>query len=334
MYEPFFAFRRPGCSDIIAFSGEVRVLTEIPDELPSGFLIHPFDTSLPTLYITPDRILESIPEYVAESKPVFFPKHDTVREDHACGVKGIVSELNELYSERGIAGKAVLSRVKIESGEFSPCKLFDILCRRNINAFVFCYYTPATGMWIGASPEVLLKGNTQSVATMSLAGTRPADTGAEWDMKNIEEQQIVTDFIVSEIERFGGTPSVSAVYTRKAGNVEHLCTDIIADGKINSSLAFYLSPTPALSGYPRKFALSAIRRYELHDRGYYGGFCGYVAENKDFEFYVNLRSGCYIPARRALYAGGGITRFSNPEDEWEETNRKFLISKIENFLSN
>src|SRR5699024_7467990 len=64
-------------------------------------------------------------------------------------------------------------------------------------AFVYCWFHPKVGLWLGATPETLLKVKGDEFKTMALAGTKPADGNAlpNWTQKEIEEQQYVTDFI-------------------------------------------------------------------------------------------------------------------------------------------
>ena len=83
--------------------------------------------------------------------------------------------------------------------------LFLKTCRMYPRLFVALVYTPQSGLWLMATPEILLKGEQNQMATMSLAGTQKAEPsktiadypveGIEWSEKNREEQQYVTDYI-------------------------------------------------------------------------------------------------------------------------------------------
>jgi len=57
------------------------------------------------------------------------------------------------------------------------------------------------------------------------------------------------------------------------------------------------------------------------DRGFYSGFLGPVFSN-GFSFFVNIRSMELGNDNAVLYLGGGITRESKEEAEWEETRLK------------
>ncbi|MDE5843407.1 MAG: chorismate-binding protein, partial [Muribaculaceae bacterium] len=201
--------------------------------------------------------------------------------------------------------------------------------------------------------------------TLSMAGTRWADEeSADWDEKNREEQGIVTDFITRTLRNAGLTSELYGPYTLNAGPVEHLATDIraSADKDTGFGLISRLSPTPALSGFPRSESIEFINRYEnitlfqremesnmpegrdckeknsnVGDskkctRQCYGGVIGYTLPTDDFYSFANLRSGrLYTPGNKIiLYAGGGITLRSNPEKEWEETEHK--LSTLRNLI--
>ena len=127
----------------------------------------------------------------------------------------------------------------------------------------------------------------------------------------------MTDFITDLLRGHGYEVLTEGPFTRRAGRVEHICTAISAliHSKAPASpaeLISELSPTPALSGYPRHEAIIC-----------YGGAVGYLSPDH-VSAYVNLRSGRLLShkSRIALYAGGGITRDSIPAAEWDETSRK------------
>ena len=191
---------------------------------------------------------------------------------------------------------------------------------------VFCFSTPATGCWIGATPELLLKGTSDGLESMALAGTRVAYTKEEWDNKNKEEQRIVCDYILKIFNNNAISSVEGPTFTKVTGKIEHICTPVW--GKYNlrdfnlSKLLRDLSPTPALCGNPKEMALTEIFKYEGFDRGCYGGFCGPYHSLTDFVFHVVLRCASVNANRCCLYAGGGITVFSEVEKEWQETELK------------
>ncbi|MDE6109679.1 MAG: chorismate-binding protein, partial [Muribaculaceae bacterium] len=122
-------------------------------------------------------------------------------------------------------GKCVRSRVS-SSGRVSldldtaVAELFG----RFPDAFCYCYYTPQTGLWAGATPELLIDATRDTVKTMALAGTRRSGTDAPWDIKNIEEQNLVTQFICDAMQECGLNPVIGETHTLRYGVIEHICT--------------------------------------------------------------------------------------------------------------
>ncbi len=319
----FYAYRRPG-DMMISFGSSEAVIEGIA--VP-GFVVAPF---LPTLsYLTipyKDKgnasTINSNPQL--SKFPYSFPERSTTKAEHEAEVETIKKELT-----REGGGKVVAARVIVEKETIDPAATFSNLCRRFPDAFVFCFSTPLTGCWVGASPELLLEAHGDQLNTMALAGTRPAYIGGEWDIKNREEQQMVTDFIIKAFQTNLVNAHPGHTITKIAGPVEHICTQISAridsgnftDTNLNTLLRT-LSPTPAVCGLPRDNALRLITTCEHFNRGCYGGFCGPYHSPADFSLYVNLRSALIERDKLCLFVGGGITSLSVADSEWEETTLK------------
>ncbi|MCM1291809.1 MAG: chorismate-binding protein [Prevotella sp.] len=285
----------------------------------NAFIISSFDKSLILSLIPAENssitITESTP---SKLKYNTFP---TSKSQHIAGIEKIIKELKSLSY-----GKCVLSRIICGDLHHPIFETLQTIVSQYPSAFIFAYSTPETGLWLGASPEMLLMSKDGRLSTMSLAGTRKQGLNLPWDNKNMEEQQIVTQFIMDTLASHGLIPQCFKLFTKSAGPAEHLCQIITAENHIENttkleSLLNELSPTPALSGYPVKTALSFIKEIEAHDRECYGGFCGPFSNIETFNFFVNLRSTKIFNKQKRYiqFVGGGITRFSNPEDEWEET---------------
>lgn len=189
-------------------------------------------------------------------------------------------------------------------------------------AFVFLFSVPGRTTWMGATPETFLRQTPAGARTMSLAGTRPAGTTGEWGSKEKEEQAIVTDYIADLLAETGGWHTEGTL-TRRAGQVEHLCTEFIRREMLSPAqadcLRRKLHPTPAVCGFPAAAAMEWISRIEGDSRRYYAGYVGTVDGGAAFDWFVNLRSMELFPREADLYVGGGITALSDPEKEWEET---------------
>ncbi len=245
----------------------------------------------------------------------------------------LVAEAVEALTDTGF-DKVVLSRKKVAQTQPKMAEWLVALAKAYPQSCAFIFHTKATGTWMGATPEILLQRTNNQVFAHSLAGTRLAAETGKWGAKEIDEQQIVTDEIVQNFSDFGLQEILTEkAKTKMAGPVAHLFTKVSAEistEKRAIELAKKLHPTPAVGGLPQQKSINFIRERENYNRQFYTGFFG-VEENKSARFYVNLRSMQLFKNGVVLYAGGGITSSSNPEAEWDETERKLqtLLQIIE-----
>ena len=238
-------------------------------------------------------------------------------------LKKITQAVSVLQS--GEIHKVVLSRKLVVTHEYTPKALFVRLAKTYPTACVFAFYTTSIGFWMGATPETLLKIEDGTVEAMSLAGTRPVNTESNWGTKELQEQQYVTDGICKTFETFNVTNvSVTKPVTNVAGPVEHLLTTVKGDWKPDANIlamAKALHPTPAVGGLPKLKATQYIIANDGYNRQFYTGYLGVFGDDHA-HLWVNLRSMQLFKNGLVLYAGGGITADSNPQAEWEETERK------------
>ena len=220
--------------------------------------------------------------------------------------------------------KLVYSRVKSAPLIISGRTLFERLEASYPMAFVYYFKDPLLGEWIGATPEVLIKGTNQSFESMSLAGTKKAEDESPWGAKEIEEQNFVSQFLQQTLVKHGVSDLRSdGPKTVIAGPLAHLRTDFQWKSNLNQAwnIAKDLHPTPAVSGTPRDHALAWIQSGEKHERQFYTGMIGSMDE-QSVNLYVNLRCAQIQGDQIYLYVGGGFTADSIPEKEWEETENK------------
>lgn len=242
---------------------------------------------------------------------------------------------------KGTFKKVVLSRKEIvDLSNFDLVSIFEKLIQSYPTAFCYCWFHPKIGLWMGATPERLLKANNKKFYTMALAGTQKIQGKAEvvWEKKEIDEQQYVTDFILDNLKNLTSEEIVSSPYTLEAGTLAHIKTDIEGEINENSSLKQVVSvlhPTPAVCGLPKDTAKDFILENEGYDREYYTGFLGELNKegfNKNelkSDLYVNLRCMQIKDNEAYLYVGCGITKDSIPEKEWRESvNKSATMKKI------
>ena len=230
--------------------------------------------------------------------------------------------------------KAVLSRTKNVDFEISKSnELFEYLETKYPTAFVYLISSEHFGTWLGCSPEILLDADKNKCKTVSLAATKPSESNDEWTIKEKDEQQYVTDFMINQLSNIQvHNINLDGPYPFVAGPVKHLKTDITFDINKNTAIeiAKKINPSPAVSGYPQDLAIELISKSEKNKRSLYTGFIG-VDSDKTTNLFVNLRCCQLFSDKAVLYLGGGYTKDSIIIDEWNETEHKSktLISAID-----
>jgi salicylate biosynthesis isochorismate synthase/menaquinone-specific isochorismate synthase len=206
-------------------------------------------------------------------------------------------------------------------------------------AFAGCFvYAVGRGesVFIGATPEVLLRREGLRVSTVALAGSigRSADPAVDDHLgerlmrsdKEREEHAIVA----RQIERALRPHAVWVTMAEepevvRIANIQHLATAIRAQLTAPVAaveLAGMVHPTPAVGGEPSAVALPLIRALEGIDRGWYAGPVGWTDANEDGEFCVALRCALIEGSLARCYAGVGVVAGSDPAAELAETEVK------------
>jgi isochorismate synthase len=200
------------------------------------------------------------------------------------------------------------------------------------SAFVYWFFHPESGHWQGATPELFLSAKGLEIETSSLAGTRiyaPENKEKIWGEKERKEQQFVTDFIIDQLKDLTENISQEGPKNHIAGNLVHLKTKIrgiLKSGIPVERVISALHPTPAVCGTPRELALQTIKDLEDYDRQYYTGYLG-LKNDKKTQLYVNLRCMKLFENSATIFVGGGITKDSKAELEYQETQAKAMTMK-------
>ena len=235
-------------------------------------------------------------------------------------VRNGVSEI-----ENNTFEKVVLSR-KIEvSQQVDFIKSYQNLLKKYPTAYRYLWFHPRVGLWMGATPEQLAKITNNTFETVALAGTQVFSKTISWQEKEIVEQQLVTDYIKSRTENLVEVLQISESYTQKAGNLVHLKSDISGKLKQNVSqldVINALHPTSAVCGMPLEKARNFIIENEKYNRKYYSGFLGEFQIQEQTNLFVNLRCCDIENDITTIYVGCGITKDSQADKEFIETENK------------
>ncbi|CCH55450.1 Chorismate binding-like protein [Fibrisoma limi BUZ 3] len=259
--------------------------------------------------------------------------------------QNVAEAVAEMQQER--FRKVVLSRTKRVEFDETPdvVAIFDKLCLTYPTAFVSAVFLPERGqVWISATPERLVSVDDKGIfRTLSLAGTQSAfdaagqpkrPSEAMWSQKEIEEQALVSRYIIECFKKIRLREYLEeGPKTIIAGNLMHLGTRFSVDTQavrypqLGTVMLRLLHPTSAVCGMPRDAAYEFIRTHEPHDRELYSGFLGPVNVANEHggpesHLFVHIRCLKLEGNVATLYAGAGLTEDSVPEREWQETEMK------------
>ena len=184
-------------------------------------------------------------------------------------------------------------------------------------------------MFIGATPETLLKVQGGTLTTHALAGTRERGATLEEFLacsKLTREHTLVSDGLAARLRPFVSNVRPGPLRVRRSGSVSHLETPLAGElrqGANPLQILADLHPTAAIGGYPQQAAQEALQHIEPYSRGWFAAPLGWLAGNGDMHAAIALRS-LWVSAERAVaLAGAGIVEGSVPDEEWAETESKF-----------
>lgn len=325
---PFVIYSLPEKESLQVLLQNDARLHSVNELVESGFVLAPFNYKNSSFFI-PEKESEvfqaEFEKDIIEAVSVAIKNQDKLVENN------YIKLLNKTIKtiKNGEASKIVISRPKnFELQNFSIEKLIKRLFSAYPTAFRYIWFHPETGIWCGATPEILVETQNNFFKTMALAGTQPyiKRKPVIWRPKEQDEQQQVTNMIVDKLKLATAALEVSDTYTHQAGSILHLRTDIT--GQLNNettltAITEVLHPTPAVGGNPKKFSQEFILKNEGYSREFYTGFVGPILNNGSSAILmVNLRCMKIENNTARVFVGGGITRDSNPKEEWQETQSK------------
>ena len=321
---PFVAFCLPQSQEVLLYFQKDKKLNAVENLNVEGFVFAPFDLETP-IYSIPNTHQEQFPlpkqevQLKADNTPAEI-------ESKKNSFHHLVQKTMDIIHS-GAFKKIVVSR-KIEQQSIkSPVAVFMDLLATYKEAMVYLWRHPKAGCWLGASPEKFLRASEDGVQTQALAGTQVFNplSKPKWKKKEIEEQALVVEQVRKDLTLFFSSEEILEYPPEsvRAGNLMHLSSrfELPKFSKNLGYLARALHPTPAVGGIPKAEAIQFIKEHEGYDRSFYTGFFGPV-NREEADLFVNLRCAAYTAGKFNIYVGAGITAESDPEKEWEETQRK------------
>lgn len=325
---PFVVFRKPHESQVKAYLQLDATRFTTADFQDAGFVFASFEGTIN--YCIPAKTAQVLEAQFEAAKTTLFSVDvsfsDASKVDFETRVAKAVSHI-----QLGDFEKVVLSRKEIVAWpDETLSAIIDRLFSLYPTAFCYAWFHPETGLWLGASPEQLVKIEEETLHSIALAGTQKYTDNPSWGSKEQQEQQLVTDYLVAQLQPFCEHLELTGPFTQQAGALLHLKTEIKAQlhaGFSLQNLLHTLHPTPAVCGMPKAEALQFIGQVEGYDRQFYSGFLGEIEANNQVDLFVNLRCMKLTNQQATVYVGCGITKDSQPDLEFTETVHKSQTMK-------
>lgn len=329
--------------------------------LPSGFLIAPFNANDSKFFIQNkihiqlgeavnttaqigyETILENVLQTssltkdasVADLLPEKTIRTESITDDNYIASVKVAKEIIVASDLQ----KVVLARSKEQAVSLTNLETVVLNLREQYPlAYVSIFYHPETGLWISATPELLLSTDSEGTfKTVALAGTQKYNAAipirdVSWTHKEIEEQALVCRYIINCFKTIRLREYIEqGPRTIQSGNLLHLKTEYTANTtevnmqELGTTMLQLLHPTSAVCGMPKKHAIDFIEHHEQFDRKLFSGYSGPVNMRNETALYVTLRCAQIHSNSITLYAGAGITAESVPQKEFEETNLKMDV---------
>lgn len=275
-------------------------------------------------------------------KPVSVPEArayaPTVAESEfgETGFKAAVDRAKQ-YIFDGDIMQVVLSQRMAQAFPAPPLSLYRALRSLNPSPYMF-FYDMGDHHVVGASPEILVRLEGDTVTARPIAGTRPRGNTREQDValaeelladpKERAEHVQLMDLGRNDVGRVAQTGSVKvtdSMVIERYSHVMHIVSNV--EGKLKPGMDAIdvlkaTFPAGTVSGAPKVRAMEIIDELEPSKRGIYAGAVGYLGFNGDMDVAIAIRTG--VIKNNVLYsqAGAGIVADSVPDNEWIETQNK------------
>ncbi len=241
------------------------------------------------------------------------------------------------YILEGDIMQVVLSQRMSQPFSEHPLSLYRALRSLNPSPYMF-YYDMGDHHVVGASPEILVRLENDTVTSRPIAGTRPRGKTREADIalaselladpKELAEHVQLMDLGRNDVGRVAlvGTVKVTDnMMIERYSHVMHIVSNVEGKLKPNMDAIDVLRatfPAGTVSGAPKVRAMEIIDELEPTKRGIYAGAVGYLGFNGDMDVAIAIRTGVIKNNMLYVQAGAGIVADSVPQSEWDETQNK------------
>ena len=241
------------------------------------------------------------------------------------------------YITEGDIMQVVLSQRMTKPFGASPLALYRSLRSLNPSPYMF-YFDFEDFHVVGASPEILVRLEGDTVTVRPIAGTRKRGASSE------EDAALAADLLADEKERaehtqlldlgrndcgrvaqVGSVKVTENMLIERYSHVMHIVSNV--EGKLRPDLDALdvlkaTFPAGTVSGAPKVRAMEIIDELEPVKRGIYAGATGYWGFNGDMDLAIAIRTALVKDKELHVQAGAGIVADSDPNSEWIETQNK------------
>ncbi len=327
-----------GTPDILLLlSEEVAVVDNLSGKI---YLIVYVDPAEPGAYAKGKARLEELQEVLKRPMevPVVQPKaaQQASSEFGEEAFKAAVEKAKR-YIFDGDIMQVVLSQRMSQPFDASPLTLYRALRSLNPSPYMF-YYDMGDHHVVGASPEILVRLEGDTVTVRPIAGTRPRGKSREEDEnlakdlladpKEIAEHLMLMDLgrnDAGRVAQIGSVQVTEKMVIERYSHVMHIVSNVDAKLKAGMKAMDVLRatfPAGTVSGAPKVRAMEIIDELEPSKRGIYAGAVGYLGFNGDMDLAIALRTAVVKDGTLYVQAGAGIVADSVPQSEWIETQNK------------
>ncbi|ATE58712.1 anthranilate synthase component I [Thauera sinica] len=241
------------------------------------------------------------------------------------------------YIVDGDVMQVVLSQRMSKPFAAHPMALYRALRSLNPSPYMF-YFNFEDFHVVGASPEILVRLEDDTVTVRPIAGTRKRgatateDAALEEDLladqKERAEHLQLLDLGRNDAGRVSetGTVKVTEQFTiERYSHVMHIVSNVegrLKDGLDPLAVLRATFPAGTVSGAPKVRAMEIIDELEPVKRGIYAGSAGYLGFHGDMDVAIAIRTAVVKDGIIHVQAGAGIVADSDPDSEWQETQNK------------
>ena len=241
------------------------------------------------------------------------------------------------YIVDGDVMQVVLSQRMSKPFAAHPMALYRAIRSLNPSPYLFNFHFDDFHV-IGASPEILVQLQDDTVTVRPIAGTRkrganPVEDKAleaelSADEKERAEHLQLLDLGRNDAGRVAAIGSVKVTerfIVERYSHVMHLVSNVearLAEGLDAFDVLRATFPAGTVSGAPKVRAMEIIDELEPVKRGIYAGAVGYLGFHGDMDLAIAIRTAVVKEGHIHVQAGAGLVADSDPDAEWAETQNK------------